>query len=145
MPEVLLVAVGPNGNIQAVVEADENVCYFYLFGAEGIDFGMRSVWVRNHSQAPVTLDVAHMKEGGPPKNPAAHCRHPEGLPPLRKEHLRVVWLPEGDGAALYESDELLAIQVWLAFIESKVFELVAHDECATVGPTPVGPELRSAP
>lgn len=109
MAAVLLEDVGPNGNTQAVVEVDEEVCYFYLFGAEETDFGMRSVWVRNHAQAPDALDVAHMREGIPPKNPKAHCRHPQGLPSLSKEQLRVAWLPEGNGAALYERDELLAI------------------------------------
>jgi hypothetical protein len=109
MAEVLLEDVGPNGNIQAVVEADEDVCFFYLFGAQGTDFGTRCVWVRNHSQAPASLDAARMSAGVPPKNPQAHCRHPHGLPPLRKEHLRVAWLPEGNGAALYEGGELLAI------------------------------------
>jgi Suppressor of fused protein (SUFU) len=109
MAAVLLEEVGPNGNIQAVVEVDEDVCFFYLFGAQETDFGMRSVWVRNHSQAPDSLDVARMRSGIPPRNPKGHCRHPQGLLPPSKDQLRVVWLPEGNGAALYESDELLAI------------------------------------
>jgi hypothetical protein len=109
MGAVLFEEVGPNGNIQAVVEADEEVCYFYLFGTQETDFGMRSVWVRNHSQAPDSLDVARMRAGAPPKNPKAHCRHPQGLPRPSKEQLRVVWLPEGNGAALFEGSELLAI------------------------------------
>lgn len=109
MAEVLLEDIGPNGNIQAVVEADEDASFFYLFGAEDIDFGMRAVWVRNHVAAPDSLDEARMQEGLPPRNPAAHCRHPQGLPRLSTEELRVVWLPEGNGAALYEGAELLAI------------------------------------
>jgi hypothetical protein len=109
MAEVLFEDVGPNGNIQAVVEADEDVCYFYLFGAEETKFGMKSVWVRNHSPAPDTLNVEGMKAGNPPQNPKAHCRHPAGLPSLKQDQLRVVWLPEGDGAALFEGTELLAI------------------------------------
>jgi hypothetical protein len=109
MADVLFEDSGPNGNIQAVVEADEDVCFFYLFGAEGSDFGMKSVWVRNHLEAPDTLDVARMRSGAPPSNPKEHCRHPKGLPPLSADQLRVVWLPEGNGAALYENDELLAI------------------------------------
>lgn len=109
MAEVLFEEVGPNGNIQAVVEADEGACFFYLFGSEDIDFGMRAVWVRNHGVAPDALDEARMEEGLPPQNPAAHCRHPQGLPRLNDEELRVVWLPEGNGAALYDGSELLAM------------------------------------
>lgn len=109
MADVLLEEVNPNGNIQAVVEADEQVCFFYLYGAQDSDFETASVWVRNHIPAPPTLDASRMNAGLPPANPAAHCRHKQGAPPLQRDELRVVWLPEGNGAALYEGDELLAI------------------------------------
>lgn len=109
MTEVLLEEVGPNGNIQAVVESDDDVCFFYLFGAEETDFEMKSVWVRNHTPAPDAPDVARMRAGTPPRNHAAHCRHPKGQPRPKGKRLRVVWLPEGNGAALYEEDEILAI------------------------------------
>lgn len=109
MTEVLFEEVSPLGNVQAVVEADEGACYFYLFGAPESDFGMRSVWVRNLAAAPATLDVASMKAGLPPLNPAVHCRDPRaGRPPERGE-LRVCWLPEGNGAALYDARGLLAV------------------------------------
>src|SRR4051812_32418586 len=100
--DVLLEGTGPNGNIQAMVESDDRVCYFYLFGAPETDFGMRSVWVRNHVPAPVVLDVEGMRAGVAPLNPAANCLHPQGLPLPDREQLRVEWLPEGNGAALYE-------------------------------------------
>lgn len=109
MGEVLLEDIGPNGNVQAIVEADEEVSFFYLYGAPGTDFGIRSLWVRNHSQAPKSNDGARMQDGLAPRNPAAYCRNPDGLPALKNEELRVVWLPEGDGAALYEASNLLAI------------------------------------
>ena len=44
--------ISPYGLVQAVVEQDERVIYFYLFGAEHTDFGMRSCWVRNLRPAP---------------------------------------------------------------------------------------------
>ncbi len=109
MADVLLEEVGPNGNVQAVVESDEHVCYFYLFGAPDSDFGMKAAWVRNHTPAIQGLDGDRMRAGLPPRNPAPCCRHPAGLAPPEKESLRVVWLPEGNGAALYEGREILAI------------------------------------
>ncbi len=109
MPETLLEDVGPNGNIQAVVEAHDDVCYFYLFGAKETEFGIRSVWVRNLAPADDAFDIERLREGEPVKNPRANCYHPQGLPAPKPEHLRVVWLPEGNGAALYENDQLLAI------------------------------------
>ena len=77
MAESLLEELNPNGNIQAVVESDEATCYFYLFAAFDTSFGMKSVWVRNHSQAPNALEVERLRSGSPSRNPARHCRLPE--------------------------------------------------------------------
>jgi hypothetical protein len=56
MAETLLKEVSPNGNIQAVVESDDEVSYFYLFAAPETQFGMKSVWVGNRSRAPEVLE-----------------------------------------------------------------------------------------
>jgi len=109
MAELLLEEVNPNGNIQAVVEADENTCYFYLSAAPETQFRMKSVWVRNHTRAPDALEVERLRSGFPSRNPARHCRHADALVALAPEELRIVWLPEGNGAALYEREEILAI------------------------------------
>ena len=52
MPGPLLEEVGPNGNVQAVVEVDDDVCFLYLHGLEETGIGVRSVWVRNLRPAP---------------------------------------------------------------------------------------------
>jgi hypothetical protein len=109
MTTTLLEEVNPHGNIQAVVEHDESVCFLYLYPAPETGLGMRSVWVRNLAEAPEALDVAAMQAGRAPRNPRQHCRTPSaGTAPVA-EALRVVWLPEGNGVALYERDEILAI------------------------------------
>ena len=109
MAEPLLEEVSPNGNIQAVVESDDEVCYFYLFAAPDTRLGMKSVWVGNRSRAPQALEIERPRSGSPSRNPARHCRHTAGRAAPAAEDLRVVWLPEGNGAALYERDEILAI------------------------------------
>jgi hypothetical protein len=109
MAETLLEEVNPNGNIQAIVESDDDACYFYLFSAPDTKLGTKSVWVRNRSRAPETLEIERMQSGSAPPNPARHCRHTAGRAAPPAEDLRVVWLPEGNGAALYERDEILAI------------------------------------
>ena len=109
MAKTLLEEVNPNGNIQAVVESDDDVCYFYLSAAPDTQFGVKSVWVRNHTRAPETLEVERMRSGSPSRNPARHCRDTAGRPAPAADDLRVVWLPEGNGAALYEREQLLAI------------------------------------
>lgn len=109
MADTLFEEVNPFGNIQAVVETDGEVCYFYLFSAPETNLGMKSVWVCNHGAAPDAFDVERMRAGSPPRNVKAHCRHPRGLPTPNPDNLRVVWLPEGNGAALYENDQIIAI------------------------------------
>jgi hypothetical protein len=103
MTAALLEEVNPNGNIQAVVESDDDVCYFYLFAAPGTQFGMKSVWVGNRSRAPEALEIERLRSGSPSRNPARHCCHTAGRAGLAAEDLRVVWLPEGNGAALYDT------------------------------------------
>lgn len=107
--EILVEEVSPFGNLQAVVEVTEGVIYMYLWSDEQTDFSTKTVWVRNLSPAPAELDVNAMKEGLPPLNPASSCRHPQGLDAPNAEDLSVVWLPEGNGVALFESHEILAI------------------------------------
>ncbi|MEM9193238.1 MAG: hypothetical protein AAGF12_28950 [Myxococcota bacterium] len=107
-PGILLEAPSPHGNAHAVVEADERCVYFYLCGANP-DFGMRTCWVRNLVRAPEDVDWNVAQQGQAPLNPAKHCRAPLGSAlPLARD-LGVVWLPEGNGIALYEKSTLLAI------------------------------------
>src|SRR5262252_5144389 len=137
MAKTLLEEVNPNGNIQAVVESDDDSCYFYLFAAPHTQQGTKSVWVRNHTWAPEALEVERMRSGSPSRNPACHCRHTAGRTAPAADDLRVVWLPEGNGAALYERDEILAIiPPWSG---TKGFHGYARDN---IGQGPVAWELR---
>ena len=136
MAVTLLEEINPNGNIQAVVESDDNVCYFYLLGAPDTQFGMKSVWVRNHTRAPEAVEVERMHSGFPSRNPARHCRDTAGRPAPAAADLKVVWLPEGNGAALYERDQILAIiPPWSG---TKTFHGYARDN---IGQGPVAWEL----
>lgn len=107
--DLLLEEVSPIGNLQVVVEATEGVVHMYLWSGAEINFTTRTVWVRNLRPAPEVLDVSAMKEGTPPLNPAPSCRHPHGMDAPNSEDLSVVWLPEGNGVALFEMDKILAI------------------------------------
>lgn len=108
-PVVLLEQVCPDGNLQAVVESDGRTVFMYLAGPEGSDFGMRSVWVRNLADAPKTLDKKAMQDGAPPMNPAEFSRPGSGNEAPEADALSVVWLPEGNGVALKEGSQILAI------------------------------------
>jgi hypothetical protein len=107
--EVLLEDVSPNGNIQAIVEQDDRVVYFYLVPAQDTGLDMKSCWVRNLQPGPDELDAASMQAGIAPLLPKRSCRHPVGAPPCQADTLRVIWFEEGDAAALLEESELLAV------------------------------------
>lgn len=107
--EILLDEVSPGGTVEAFVEQDDRCAHFYLRGAPDSGFGLKSCWVRNLKPAPQTLDVEGMREGRAPMQPATSCAHPMGAAPLDNSRLGIIWFEEGDGAALLDDDEILAI------------------------------------
>lgn len=108
--QILLTEISPHGNLQAIVEQDDRVVYFYLEGHCESQFGVRSCWVRNLQPAPLELEVTEMEKGSPSRLPQNFCTHPQGATPFKnKENLKVVWFVEGDGAALLEGNDILSV------------------------------------
>ena len=108
-PEILLEARSPSCPITAIVEQDARVAYFYLWGPENSNFGVRSCWIRNLIQAPERVEKGQMEKGFPPMLVKEYCRFPEGQERLNKRDLTIIWLEEGDGAALLLKDEIISI------------------------------------
>lgn len=108
-PEVLLEEESPLCPIKAIVEQDDRVVYFYLWGSEDTNFGIKTCWVRNLTQAPEEPETKLINKGIPPLLPRQYCKFPDGQEKLKAGDLSVVWLEEGDGAALFLNDEILAI------------------------------------
>lgn len=107
--KTIFVAPSPYGTVEALVEQNERVASFYLVPLALQERGeMYYSWVRNLVPAPLDFDVESLDQGIEPLLPQQYCRHSKGAEPLAAEDLRVLWLPSGDGAALYENDELLA-------------------------------------
>jgi hypothetical protein len=129
--QVVFEEVSPHGFVEAVVEQDDRVAFFYLHGPPESGFGVRSCWVRNLKPAPADLDVRAMKSGVPPMLPRGQCAHPRGAARLQAKQLRVVWFEEGDAAALLEGSSVLAvIPSWSG---SGGFDGYARD-CVAQGP-----------
>lgn len=105
----LLVDTSPHGSLAAIVEEHDGVIYFYLWGGEESNFGVRSCWVRNLKPAPKDFSLKGRASDEPPLLPASYCAHPKGAPRLDPKSLSVVWLEAGDGAALLEDAEILAV------------------------------------
>ncbi len=114
--EILLEERSPICPITAIVEQDTNVVYFYLWGSESSNFGVKSCWVRNLKEAPETIDESELKKGNPPMQTKQFCRFSKGQEKLKKEDLEIIWFEEGDGAALLLNQKIIAvIPAWSGF------------------------------
>jgi Suppressor of fused protein (SUFU) len=103
---VLLDSVSPYGSRRVVVEYDGAATSAYLHDKSGV---IAATWIANHQQAPDTVDVARLRAGHAPEMPAEHTKYPGGRPPFAAKALRAVWLEEGDGVAILEDGEPLAV------------------------------------
>ncbi len=104
--QALLFETSPYGNVDAIVQHDERSLYFYLHGDV---FGTRACWVRNLKEAPYVISQQDLEQGRPPMMPRTHCRSPMGQPLPDLQSLQVVWMEEGNAAALLEADRLIAL------------------------------------
>ena len=108
-PETLLLERSPNCPIEARVEQDNRVVYFYLTGIDSSNFPLKTCWIRNLVPAPEEDEFKLMEKGVPPLLPKEFCRYPEGQSPLDKNNLSLIWFEEGDAAALVYDTEIIAI------------------------------------
>ena len=102
----LLDSVSPYGSRRVVVEYDGATTSAYLHDRSG---SIAATWIANHQQAPETVDLSRLRAGASPEMPADHTKHPGGRPPINPSSLRAVWLEEGDGVAILENGEPLAV------------------------------------
>lgn len=108
--EILLEEWSPVCNMQAFVEKDKRTYYFYLWvRPNSEETEMRSCWICNRVEAPDNVEKAFMEKGEPPRMPAEFVRHDLHGIDLEDGKLRVQWFEEGDAAALFCGDELLAV------------------------------------
>jgi hypothetical protein len=104
---VVLTSPNPYGSRTLAIETDRASSVAYLRDARGTVHG--AVWLANHGPAPATVDLVRANTGLPPLMPMGNTKHPSGTPPLDPAALSVLWFEEGDGVALLENDELLAV------------------------------------
>lgn len=108
-PELVFAETSPYGSNEALIEQDDEVAYFYLRSLTNQQFGLKSCWVRNLIEAPEQLDRKKIEAGNGPALPAQFCRERSPQPRLDQKNLRVVWFEPGDGAALVENGEVIAV------------------------------------
>lgn len=105
-PVVLLDGDSPYGSRRVVVEYDGCTSAAYL---HDMSAPIAATWLANHRPAPADIDLAMLESGQAPEMPAAHTKYPEGRPPLDARSLHALWFEEGDGVAIFEAGELLAV------------------------------------
>ncbi|MEM9413103.1 MAG: suppressor of fused domain protein [Planctomycetota bacterium] len=103
----LLFETSPYGSLDAIVQHDHRTIYFYLNGDES--FGTRACWVRNLVQGPYVINQDDLQSGTPPLLPRTHCRTSGPLPLPDPKDLHIVWFEEGNAAALFEKEQLIAV------------------------------------
>lgn len=107
----LLFETSPYGNVDAIVEHDQRVVYFYLRtrGPAAGRTPTRACWVRNLTTGPLVINRRELEQGIPTLLPRTHCVHQTPQPLPFPERLRIVWFEEGNGAALLEDNQLIAV------------------------------------
>lgn len=103
---MLLDSVSPYGSRRVVVEYDGNSTSAYLHDKSG---PVAATWIANHLAAPEAIDVARLRAGHAPEMPAEHTKSPAGSPRIKADTLTALWLEEGDGVAILQSGEPLAV------------------------------------
>src|SRR6202046_373940 len=105
-PETLVESTSPYESRRMVVEYDGTTTAAYLNDETS---AVAATWIANHQPAPPTTDLGRLNSGRAPVMPVAHTKHPGGRPPLDPAALTVLWFEEGDGAAVLENGQLLAV------------------------------------
>jgi hypothetical protein len=105
-PVTLLDNESPYGSRRVVVEYDGWTTAAYMHDRTD---PIAATWLANHRKAPADIDLDLLDAGHAPEMPEGHTKHPDGRAPLNQASLRAVWFEEGDGVAIFEGSELLAV------------------------------------
>ncbi len=104
--QVILESISPYESRRLTVEYDGVTTAAYLHDDAS---AIAATWIANHQPAAPTTDLGRLNVGKAPVMPAAHTKHPQGRPPFEARTLQAWWFEEGDGVAILESGQLLAV------------------------------------
>jgi Suppressor of fused protein (SUFU) len=105
-PVTLLESSSPYGSRRVTVEYDGLTTAAYLYDDNA---AISATWIANHQPAPDDIDQARLDAGRAPLMPADHVRHPGGRGSLQGSALYALWFEEGDGVAILEKGQPLAV------------------------------------
>ena len=140
--EVLISTHSPICDIEALVEQDDQTCYFYLWRHPNTDHSsMVSCFVSNVASKAKAISLEEWRNSnieGPPTIPYEYVTHSTDGLAFTPDQLEIVWTTEGSGAGLLCEGELIAfIPEW------------SNEECPGYsnyisGTTPYGWEMTQA-
>jgi hypothetical protein len=107
-PQILVNQTNPYGSVRLVVAWDGATTTAYLLD-EPAGSLRTALWLANHVPAPPVFSGEDMTTAHAPLMPASSTVHPHGRDPVDPAALRVIWFEEGDGLALVEGAEALAV------------------------------------
>src|SRR6201996_2634867 len=105
-PVTLLESSSPYGSRRVTVESDGLTTAAYLHDDPAV---ISSPWIANHQPAPDSIDQARLDAGRTPLMPASLIKHPGGRGSLDGPALQALWFEEGDGVAILENGQPLAV------------------------------------
>ena len=105
-PVILLASASPYGSRRLTVEYDGRVTAAYLYDGTSV---VSATWIANHQPAPRAFEETSVDGGRAPLMPAARTRYPAGCPPLQPAALEALWFEEGDGVAVLENGQPVAV------------------------------------
>lgn len=107
MPVTVLQDLSPYRTRRASLVRGDDDTYLYLEDVTApTPRTISAVWVGNGTAAPTRAEMGS-DPAAPARMLARGTRHPQGCPPLLAP--RVVWFEEGDGMALVDGDQVLAV------------------------------------
>src|ERR1700747_769147 len=108
-PVTLLESSSPSGSRRVTVEYDGLTTAAYLHDDTSV---ISATWIANHRPAPESIDSraqSRLDAGRAPLMPGDLIKHPGGRGPLRGSALQALWFEEGDGVAILENGQPLAV------------------------------------
>src|SRR5262249_28571764 len=105
-PGILLDSQSPYGSRRLMIEYDGATTAAYLHDADAI---VGAAWIANHQQPPASSDLSRLDAGRAPRMAPPPRKQPDGRPPLDTRARRALWFEEGDGVAIIEGGQLLAV------------------------------------
>jgi hypothetical protein len=106
--KIIYQETNPYSSFTAFLEEDERTTYLYLQCENNPEWGIKSLWIRNHIPAPKVRDEDDFRRGLAPILLQEEVFQSEGLPSLAGEDIHFIWTEEGDGVFLFVNEEMEA-------------------------------------